>query len=455
IGVSIDYAFHYLTERLSAGNQWDSRKGLKHIFAAITLGLITSLIGYLGMLIAPFPGLQQLALFSSIGLVAAYTTVVAWYPILAVKPSRNTVKIPGQQLLSEWLSVWQRSSVKIGLPVICVIISGYFLTPLKYDDDIRQLQAMPETLKQQEALITKISGMQASQQILVVTADTDQSLLKRLEQLEPTLQQWQQINIIADYQSLSKYLGSIERQQNDFALIENLYHTQASALSLGLQLAHKPTLNSDFVPVMLTDFLNNPISEPIRFLYLGKIEEQSAAVIMLNNLNDSAIVKTFAQSQPDVSYLNKAEEISTLLGEYRIKIMELLFAATAIIFTALVKRYGFQHGWRILLPSAIACISGLAAGVAAGSTLNLFNLLGLILILGIGIDYTLFFAEKSRSLSTLLAITLSAITTILSFGLLSLSQTHAIHSFGVTVLSGIFIAWLLSPISIMSKEKSQ
>ncbi|WP_447472807.1 MMPL family transporter [Vibrio harveyi] len=455
IGVSIDYAFHYLTERLSEGSQWDSRKGLKHIFAAITLGLITSLIGYLGMLIAPFPGLQQLALFSSIGLIAACATVVAWYPILAVKPSRNAVKVPGHRLLSAWLSVWQRPSVKVGLPLICLIISGYFLTQLKYDDDIRQLQAMPETLKQQEALITKVSGMQASQQMLVVTADTDQSLLQRLEQLDPTLQQWQQTNIIEGYQSLSKYLGSTERQQSDFALIANLYQTQASALASGLQLAHKPKLTNTLVPVSLPDYLNNPVSEPIRFLYLGEIEGQSAAVITLNKLNDPEIVKAFAQSQSDISYLNKAEEISTLFGEYRIKIMELLFAAAAIIFAVLVKRYGFHHGWRILLPSAIACIGGLAAAVAAGSTLNLFNLLGLILILGIGIDYTLFFAEKARSLSTLLAITLSAITTVLSFGLLSLSQTHAIHSFGVTVLSGIFIAWLLSPIAIMTKEKSQ
>ncbi len=37
IGVSIDYAFHYLTERLAAGNEWDSEQGLKHIFIAITL----------------------------------------------------------------------------------------------------------------------------------------------------------------------------------------------------------------------------------------------------------------------------------------------------------------------------------------------------------------------------------------------------------------------------------
>ncbi len=90
-----------------------------------------------------------------------------------------------------------------------------------------------------------------------------------------------------------------------------------------------------------------------------------------------------------------------------------------------------------------------------GSTLNLFNLLGLILILGIGIDYTLFFSEQKKSLSTLLAITLSGLTTLLSFGLLSLSQTHAIHSFGITVLTGIFVAWLLSPLAINNEQATE
>ena len=70
IGVSIDYSFHYLPDRLAAGNQWQSDKGLKHIIVAITLGLITSLIGYLGLWVAPFPGLMQLALFSSFGCIA-------------------------------------------------------------------------------------------------------------------------------------------------------------------------------------------------------------------------------------------------------------------------------------------------------------------------------------------------------------------------------------------------
>lgn len=452
IGVSIDYAFHYLTERLAAGNEWDSEQGLKHIFIAITLGLITSLIGYLGMLVAPFPGLQQLALFSSIGLIAAYITVVAWYPILARNPSRTISTLPGQSLLAKWLTLWNQPRIKVGLPMLCVVASGIFLLQLNYDDDIRLLQTMPKDLKQQETLITTLSGMQSSQQMLVVTADDNENLMKKLESLTPTLEAWKADSTIESYQSLSRYLSSVERQQQDYQLIRDLYATQSSPLASGLGLNKKPKMDADFIPVTVDQYLQNPVSAPVRFLHLGKIKGKSATVVVLNQLQDSAVVKSFAKSQPDVVYLNKAEEISALFGEYRIKIMELLVAASAVIFLVLIKRYGLQHSWRVLLPSLIACACGLATAVAMGTTLNLFNLLGLVLILGIGIDYTLFFAEKARSVSTLLAITLSAITTMLSFGLLSLSQTHAIHSFGITVLSGIFVAWLLSPIAIKTEE---
>ena len=48
----------------------------------------------------------------------------------------------------------------------------------------------------------------------------------------------------------------------------------------------------------------------------------------------------------------------------------------------------------------------------------------------------------------MLALALSAITTILSFGLLSLSSTPAVHYFGLTVLVGITVSFLLSPIVI-------
>ena len=92
------------------------------------------------------------------------------------------------------------------------------------------------------------------------------------------------------------------------------------------------------------------------------------------------------------------------------------------------------------------------------ASITIFNLLALILILGIGIDYTLFFAElkeSDKAKNTLLAITLSAITTVLSFGLLALSETQAIHGFGITVLSGIVVAWILAPLAMPLTEQEK
>ncbi|MEZ8968516.1 MMPL family transporter [Vibrio breoganii] len=447
IGVSIDYAFHYLTERLWAGEKWDSQAGLKHIFIAITMGLITSLIGYLGMLIAPFPGLQQLALFSSIGLIAAYTTVVAWYPVLAVAPSKSRI-LPGQAMLTQWLALWSKKWIKMGLPIACLIMAAIPLANVHYDDDIRQLQTMPNSLKQQEQLITEVSGIQSSQQMLVVTAQDDEALLLRLESLQLELNDWQKTGVLKGYQSLTQYISSSALQKENFDLITALYKQQGDLLTRTLKLTDAPTLDQPFSNITLQSYLKETVSEPVRFLYIGQYEDRVASVILLNELSAPEKIRAFSDDHADISYLDKAEEISSLFSTYRIKVMELLIVALSVITLLLIKRYGLKHAFMVLVPSLIACVVGLAAASAIGSALNLFNLLALILIIGIGIDYTLFFAEKARSSSTLLAITLSAITTLLAFGLLSLSQTHAIHSFGTTVLSGIFVAWLLAPLAI-------
>ena len=74
--------------------------------------------------------------------------------------------------------------------------------------------------------------------------------------------------------------------------------------------------------------------------------------------------------------------------------------------------------------------------------------MGFILVLGIGIDYTLFYRDARRAKpSTMLSIFLSMSSTVLAFGLLSFSSILAIHSFGITVLIGITIAFLLAPMA--------
>lgn len=448
IGVSIDYAFHFLTDRLNAGAKWNSVEGIKQLLPAITLGLITSLIGYLGMLIAPFPGLQQLSLFSAIGLTAAYFTVVCWYPVLASKPSKHHV-IPAQRALSQWLLVWQQPLIRLVLPFSLLIASVFGVTQAKYDDDIRQLQALPQALQQQEREIKSITGVGGSQQLLLVRAKTEEALLQKLERVSDKLEQ---SGDFGGFQSISRYVPSQKTQQENYQLVTDLYEQQADAYQKVIQQKQALSALQPYQALTIEGFLASPISETVGFLWLGHIDDVFASVITFNQEVDSATLSEFAKNN-DATYLNKAEEISTLFAQYRQRITELLLMAYVAIFLLLLPRYKVKQAFLIVLPPFVAGCAGLAVTVLTGVPLNLFNLLALMLILGIGIDYTLFFAEQnkqednSHKESTLLAISLSALTTILSFGLLALSETQAIHSFGITVLTGIIVAWLLAPLS--------
>ncbi|MGF1755272.1 MMPL family transporter, partial [Vibrio makurazakiensis] len=278
IGVSIDYAFHYLTDRLAAGKHWNSQQGLKHIFIAITLGLVTSLIGYLGLLIAPFPGLQQLALFSAIGLFSAYASVVCWYPILAQSPSQSA-SMPAEKLWEKWLSLWKKPKFTISLPLLVLLLGVLGLSQATYDDDIRQLQAMPQSLKNQETKIAELSGVSNSQQMLLLTADSEQKLLEKLTLTTDQLQLLANQKIVTGHQSIDQYLPTIERQQLNYRLLTKLYQDQGPALQSTLGWQRTPSL-TDFNPISVESFLASQVSEPIRFLWLEQINNQYASVIM-------------------------------------------------------------------------------------------------------------------------------------------------------------------------------
>ena len=79
--------------------------------------------------------------------------------------------------------------------------------------------------------------------------------------------------------------------------------------------------------------------------------------------------------------------------------------------------------------------------------MQLFHVLALMLLLGIGVDYGIFFQEEPqrRDATAWLATCLSSLSTILSFGLLSLSRTPALRAFGLTLLVGITTVVLIVP----------
>jgi predicted exporter len=99
---------------------------------------------------------------------------------------------------------------------------------------------------------------------------------------------------------------------------------------------------------------------------------------------------------------------------------------------------------RVLGALGAAIVVCVAVLVAFGVRLSLIHLVALQLVVGVGLDYALFFArrqldeeERARTLRTL--ITCCAMT-LLTFGLLAGCQTPLLRDIGMTVAIGALLA---------------
>ena len=125
--------------------------------------------------------------------------------------------------------------------------------------------------------------------------------------------------------------------------------------------------------------------------------------------------------------------------------MAMLLAGVALVFAALWWRYR-RDAWRVIVPTLLAGSLTLAVLALLGYPLQLFNVLALMLLLGMGIDYGIFLLEHRGDPSAWLAVCVGAASTWLSFGLLAWSATPALRAFGLTLLLGIGLVWIISPL---------
>ncbi len=448
IGVSIDYSFHYLCEWLSDQEGWQPLVALRRILPAICMGFLTSVMAYLVLLLTPFPGLKQLAVFSSAGLLAAFLTVVLLYPLLLKSPSVRPMPLAG--VLNFWLGLVRTPAVSRALRLSLLVLALFAIPQLKTNDDIRQLQAAPEGLRRQGQEIAAIVGSTMSQQMLVVRGRDDEEVLQKLENVSSALNNAVSEGALESFRSLSVLVPSRQQQENDFVLIrDQLMIPLLPVLHQQLKLGTPEPGDSgdkEFTPLTVDSWLRSSVSRGWRMMWLGGVGEHQGAIIPLDGVADAAAIESLAAKYDGVDYVSPADELSELFGFYRVKITVLLAASYAAILLLLCWRYGLSRAIRILDAPLFAGAASLAVLSLLGLPLNLFGILGLVLVLGIGIDYTLFMAEcRETPVSTLLAVSLSACTTVLSFGLLSLSQTAAIQTFGLVVLVGILVAFVLAP----------
>ncbi len=449
IGISADYTLYYLTERMVHGAEYSPWQSLAKVRNALLLALLTTVAAYLIMMLAPFPGIRQMAVFAAVGLSASCLTVMFWHPWLCrglpVRP------VPLMVIMLRWLAAWRRNKkLSVGLPVALALLSAVGMSTLRVDDDIAQLQALPKDILAQEKAITALTGQSVDQKWFVVHGASPQQTLERLEDFTPVLAQAQKAGEIARWRTLP--LNSLARQKSDLKLLREAAPAVTNVLkSAGLN-AVSPNL--DAMPVSVDAWLKSPASEGWRLLWLTLPNGESGVLVPVDGAKNSAYLGELAARHDGVVWVDRKASFDSLFALYRTLLTGLLFAALAVIACGAMLRLGWRKGLISLVPSVLSLSCGLAVLAVTGHPVNLFSLLALVLVLGIGINYTLFFSNpRGTPLTSMLAITLAMMTTLLTLGMLVFSATQAISSFGIVLVSGIFTAFLLAPLAMPDKKE--
>lgn len=474
IGVSIDYAVHFFVHR-KAG----VRNVRSNIIKGLLLGFLTTELSYVALTFADFSLLRQMAVFSMAGLLSSFLTITLLFHAVfenAICSGEGSAanSLPANlptRLPTVFLNAYARLS-KWGVRLMFALFVLALLPGLKQlhvHTDIGNFYTMNDEIKASEALSSKLNNLGVALSYFIVEGENENDVLENEEQLAERLVKAEKEGLVKSYLAVSNIIPSESNQQKTYSDFRKIIYGNTGILKVMLE---KPgsyltsnardylteigvkndsaiiaSFNSN-VWLNTWDSLPQSLNSLLRMLWIGHIGDKYYSAVLPLHVSDKFDAQKIAVGLPNVYAVNKVKNINHALTKISHVSLKLVGVAYAVVFLILVIVYKFKDAVRIIRAPVLASLFASSVFGYAGIDFNFFAIVGVILTLGIGIDYALFFKEGGRSnLTTALAIMLSAATTLISFGGLVCSAFVPVHTFGLAVLLGISCCFLLSPLS--------
>jgi predicted exporter len=457
MGVAMDYPAHVFSH-LHAGEGVE--RTLVQIWPTIWLGAFASATGFLAMLMTDFTGLIQLGAFSVIGLLVA--AVCTRWVLPALLPADWTPRRDPAN--SKWLTPWLRLPrlARLGAITGGVIAAGFLwsMETSPWDDDLAALSPVPQRMYALDAQLRAELGAPDVSHLVVVTATDAEGALQRSEALVARSAFLLQRGWVGDIDYAARYLPSVRTQRLRQAQLPS-----ATALETTLGKARRGLpFRDDLFRPFLRDVVTARTLLPLRpsdvaETWLGLriaplLFEQGDrwhALLLFREVREPTELAAWfnRQGEAGARYFNLKAESDRLIAGFRSAAVKWLAMGSVVILLVLwLACRSLRHALRSLLPVALALVMTVAILLASGQRLSLFHLISLLLVLGVSIDYSLFFNRSDERLAmrkrTLHAVILCAGSTVSVFGILALSQIPVLAAIGRTVAIGVSLSFLLA-----------
>ena len=471
IGVCIDYVTHtYCHHQLEPSETDGARGSVRKVWSGLALGATTTITGFVALGGATFPGLREVSVFGALG-VAAALGATRWLvpPLIGAGGAAPPRLRALTDLLHRALELGRRRKVLLWLlPFACASVVAVGLPRLEWNDDLSEFGRVEGPLMEEDAEVRKAIAPFEQRRFVVAVGDDDEAALVANDVIYARLDEAQKAGEIEAFRSIAPLLPSKAAQDavgqvvtSDKGLWDRLATAFASKNVNAAALEPFKKALSEPLPAALTfdDLVKSPAAPLVRPFRLT-LGERVGFVTFLQGVQKPDALDARMAGVEGATVLDFGAVITTAYSGYRQRMIELLLLGLAAVVVLLLVRYrSVRLTVAALVPSLLAAATTLSVLSLAGLQLSVLTITSLLMVVCIGVDYGVFLAEtalgKVQLGPTLTALVVAAVSTLLGFGLLSLSDHPALMSLGLTAGVGVGTSVLLAPTALVLVGRSE
>jgi len=474
VGVVIDYPLHLLAHCLAEEDD-DAQGAFARVWPGIRLGSATSFVGFAALAGAGFPGIREIGIFAGAGIAGAVvvTALVLPHLVPSTRGGRGSPQARWAAGLARGVErLRARPGAAAAIPALALAVCILGLPGARWTDSVAALSPVDPALAAEETRVRqRVLGPETSRVVIALGADEEQAL-QRNDTVARRLEALVAEGALDEFRSLHPFLWSADLQSRNLdtfrrapdlgprtlaALADQGFRPEAFA-AFPASLAESPP------PLRLADLLESPIGHWVRPFVLPPDDRSGddarvALANLVRGVRDEAALADVG-SLEGVVYLDQFELLEQGYRGLREAAVRTVGLGVLAVLGLLWLNYRSAAATAVaVLPALLAC--GTTAGLISlfGVSLNLVHLFGLLLILGMGVDYGVFLAETARQGepvgATALGLLLSCATSVLGLGLLALSGNPGLRALGVTAAVGVVSSLLLGPAMLAVLDRSR
>jgi len=476
VGVLVDCAVHvvYHIDETRPSNPHQLAAEMARLTPAIALAGLTTVAAFTIMLGSPTAGHRQLGLFAAVGAAvsaaAALTVLPLCIPLRQPNAPAGTAdnrpaRLPLTRLLEpvvRWRAGANRSAWILTLALSALALIG--LTRFHFENDLSRLNGVRPETAADDRLINLTWGESLALTTIVVPASTWDQALALNERVFEALQPLQASGVIHSLASVARSSPSSATRNeararwrafwDDTRRAQVRRTLETSAEELGF----RPGVFEPFLASLEAPSSSRPASGEAPWLlresWLQDYWNQAGgrvALLTFAKLGSPSgcglLEQALARQAPGALLLNKqalGDRLTRLTQRSLITFAVLALGVNAALLFLLLQRV------RLVLIALIPILAGnfwtLGALGLAGHSLNFANLVFVVFVAGVSLDYCMFLmlarldllrGERDREASAAASVVLCALTTLAGVGALAFARHPALFSVGVTALAGI------------------